>query len=286
MKRIAFIGAMVVLATSAAAASAAPAARHTRAALAASSGQRSRLDTFACHKAPSLADRSVSVRAVMRPVTGTQKMEMRIELLSKPGSAGVFADLPGVGLDSWISPSDPTLGQRPGDVWIVPDLVRNLPAPGIYRYRVSFRWTGTHGRVLATRTRTTGDCRQPVFHPDLLVSSITVQPIVGKPKRNQYVATIVNDGVGPTATGFDVAFTPGASATPGVTPATTTKFVPALAVGATDVVAFVGPACTAATAPTVVVDPGHTVDESDFTDNSLTVDPTCPPATAAPPTVP
>ncbi|MDQ6805228.1 MAG: hypothetical protein M3065_09735 [Actinomycetota bacterium] len=284
MKRIALIGAIVLLAAPATAAFAGGGAR--RAALAVSLGPRTTLDTFVCHKAPLRADRSVSVRAMMRPLAGTQKMEMRFELLSRSGPGGAFADLPGGGLGSWISPTDPTLGQRPGDVWIVPDVVRNLPAPGVYRYHVSFRWTGAHGRVLATRTRTSGNCRQPAFHPDLLVSSITVQPIPGKPKKAQYVAAIENNGVGPTPARFAVSFTPGASAPPGAVPATITKFLPALGVGAVTDVAFVGPACSAAAAPTVVVDPGRTVDESDFANNSLTVDATCPAVTSAPPAVP
>jgi hypothetical protein len=62
--------------------------------------------------------------------------------------------------------------------------------------------------------------------------------------------------------------------------------LPSLGVGATEDVTFVGPACTAASAPTVVVDPGHTVDESNFANNTLTVDPSCPAVTSAPPSVP
>jgi hypothetical protein len=286
MKRIALIGAIVLLAAPATAAVARSLARSSHAGLAVSSAPRSQLDTFVCHRAPALADRSVSVRAVMRPVTGTKKMEMRIELLSRGGFGGAFTDLPGPGLNSWISPPDPTLGQRAGDVWIVPDLVRNLPAPAVYRYQVSFRWTGRAGKVLATRTRTTGNCHQAVFHSDLVVSSITVQAIPGKPRKDQYVAAITNQGVGPTPAPFAVTFTPAATLTPGAAPVTTTKELPVLGVGATAEVAFTGPACSATTAPTVVVDPGHTADESNYANNSLTVDPTCPPVTSPPPTIP
>jgi hypothetical protein len=284
MKRIFLIGAIFLSAAPAAAAVAARGGR--RAALAVSTAPRAHLDSLICHTAPALADRSVSIRAVMRPVLDTRKMEMRFELLSRSSAGSPFVDVPGAGLGSWISPSDPTLGRNAADVWLVPDVVRNLPAPAVYRYRVSFRWKGRHGRVLGTRTLTSSDCREPVFPPDLLVSSITVQPIVGKPKRDRYVVTILNDGVGPTPAGFAVAFAPGAAATPGVTPVTTTKLLPSLGVGATDVVSFAGPACTAASAPTVVVDPGHTVAESSFTNNSLTVDPSCPPTTSGPPTTP
>ncbi|MDQ6778564.1 MAG: hypothetical protein M3071_20605 [Actinomycetota bacterium] len=287
MKRIALIGAIILAAAPATAASAGAATRPATAGLPVGAGPapRSLLDSFACTPAPVPTDRSVSIRAVMRPVAGTERMEMRIELLSRPRAGTPFGDVPGAA-NAWISPTDPTLGQRPGDVWIVPEQVRNLPAPFAYRYRVTFRWTGTQGRVLSTRMRMSAVCHQPVFHPDLFVSSITVQPIVGKPHKDQYVAVIANQGVGPTPAGFAVTFTPAASLTPGVPPATTTKFLPSLGIGATSQVAFVGPACTATTAPTVVVDPGHTVDESNFANNSLTVGPTCPPVTAAPPSVP
>ncbi|HWF49238.1 MAG TPA: CARDB domain-containing protein [Solirubrobacteraceae bacterium] len=284
MKRIFLIGAIFLSAAPAAAALAVSGA--PRAALAVSTAPRAHLDSFVCHTAPALADRSVSIRAVMRPVLDTRKMEMRFELLSRSGARTPFVDVPGGGLGSWISPSDPTLGRNAADVWLIPDVVRNLPAPAVYRYRVSFRWRGKHGRVLALRTLTSSDCREPAFQPDLLVSSITVQPIAGKPQKDQYVVTILNDGVGPTPAGVAVAFAPGAATTPGVTPTTTTKLLPPLDVGATNVVSFVGPACTAATAPTVVVDPGHTVAEASFTNNSLTVDPSCPPTTSGPPTTP
>jgi hypothetical protein len=121
-----------------------------------------------------------------------------------------------------------------------------------------------------------------MFRPDLLVSSIAIEPIPDKPARDTYLATIENDGNAPAAGPFSVTFTPAASATPGVTPVTTTKTIQRLDVGASDEVTFGGPACTAATAPTVVVDPGDTVAESDFTNNSLAVDPSCPALTSAP----
>jgi hypothetical protein len=283
MKRIALIGAIILMV--APAASAGAARRPSKAALAVSTAPRALLDSFACHQAPLPADRSVSVRAVMRPVTGTQRMQMRIELLSRAPGGAAFADVPGV-VYSWISPGDPTLGRRPGDVWIVPDQVHNLPAPFAYRYRVSFRWTGTHGRVLATRMERSPVCHQPAFRPDLTVSSITVQPIAGKPHKDQYVAVIANQGVGPTPAGFAVSFTPAASLIPGAAPVTSSKSLPPLGIGATEDVAFAGPACTAATAPTVVVDPGHTVAESNFANNSLTVAPTCPAVTSAPASTP
>jgi hypothetical protein len=241
---------------------------------------RSQLAGFACHQALEPVARSMSVRAVMRPITGTQRMEMRFELLSRSSTATGLVTLHGGGLGSWILPPNPTLGQRPGDVWIVPHPVYNLIAPAAYHYLVSFRWIGTGGTVLSSRTRRSGNCLQPELRPDLLVSSITVQPILDKPANEQYVAAIEN--IGSTAAGpFDVSLTPGAAA-PGATPVAVTKPLERLAAGATRNVTFVGPACTALSAPTIVADPNRMVDEADYDDNSLAVAATCPPLTTAP----
>jgi hypothetical protein len=283
MKRIALLGVIFVLAAPTAVALAGSSGRRTGHATA--SLPRAELAGFTCQKAVVQANRSVSVRAVMRPVTGTEKMQMRFELLSSSAPGAAFVEQPGSGLDTWISPADPTLGQDPGDVWIVPDVVKNLPAPAIYRYTVSFRWTGTGGKVLATQTRTTRGCHQHLFLPDLLVASIAIEP-AAKATRAKYVATIENDGQAPVTTPFSVTFTPGApglQAPAGTIPTTTTKTIERLDIGPTHEVnlTFFGPACTASTAPTVVVDPDHTVDQSDLTDNSLTVDPTCPALTSA-----
>ena len=276
MKRIGLLAVIILVAAPAAAFAG------SRARFALASLPHSHLSEFRCHTALLPADRSVSVRAVMRPVVGTQKMEMRFELLSRSGAAAPFVDLHGGGLDTWISPPDATLGQRAGDMWIVSHPVTGLPAPADYRYLVSFRWTGPGGRVLATRTRASGDCYQPELRPDLRVSSIAVLAIPGKPAQEQYVAAITNDGLTVALGPFAVTFTAGGTSMAGVAPVTTTKTVPSLDAGATRDVTFVGPTCTASTAPTVVVDPGHTVDEYNFTDNSLTVGPSCPALTSAP----
>lgn len=284
MKRVGAIG-IVVLAAAVPAVALAHApvlVRARRSVVAAESAPRAHLSGLVCRTAAVQADRSIFVKASMRPVTGTQKLEIRFELLSKPGPGAAYNVVPG-GLGPWTSPSNATLGQRPGDVWIVSHIVNNLPAPATYRYRVSFRWTGAGGHVLATRTRESADCHQPLFHPDLTVSSISIQPNPSKPMRAVYVATIANLGPVPTPGPFKVAFTPGASSSPGQAPTTTTTSVPVLAAGATTTVTFDGPACTAATAPTVIVDPGHKAGDSNYANNSLTVLPTCPALTSAPP---
>jgi hypothetical protein len=99
------------------------------------------------------------------------------------------------------------------------------------------------------------------------------------------VATIENDGQATAVGPFTVTFTPGAAATPGAVPTSMSKTIQNLDVGPENTVqvAFTGPACTAADAPTVVVDPEHAVDESNFANDSLTVAPSCPALTSAAP---
>ena len=236
---------------------------------------RSQLTTFACQTALAPADRSISVRAVMRPLPNTQRMQMRFELLSKLTPTAAVQSVPGTGLGVWISPPNPTLGQLPRDVWVVKDFrVADLPAPRTYRYQVSFRWFRSGGRV-TIRKRLSPRCTQPELRPDLVVGSIAVQPIPGKPAKDQYMAAIENQGR--TAAGmFTVTFAPGGGAV------TLTKTLVHLAAGATREVTFVGPACTASTAPTIVADPNETVDEPSYANNSLSVLPVCPPLTIAP----
>jgi len=248
---------------------------------------RSRLTGLVCHRALQPAARAMYVRALMRPITGTLRMEMRFELLSKSSTAPRAVNLHGGGLGTWISPPNPTLGQRSGDVWIVPHPVYNLPAPAVYHYRVSFRWIGSDGRILSTRTRRSNHCFQPELRPDLLVSSITIQQIPGKPAKEQYVAAIENQGLS-AAGPFDVTFTPGASNAPGSpAPVAKTKALQYLGPGATRDVSFEGPICTTLlTPPAVVVDPNHTVDEYDYDNNALTVAATCPLLTSAAPPAP
>jgi hypothetical protein len=277
MKRIALITVAVLSAVSAVPAVAFGGSNTRRAGAdadaASTTAPRSQLTGFDCHRAFLPTGRSVTVRAVMRPITGTERMQIRFELLSNSSSTGV-GSVAGKDLNTWISPLDPTLGQLPGDRWIIPIEVRNLPAPADYHYRVSFRWIGTRGRVLATKTRRTADCFQPELRPDVVLGSIAVEPIPAKPAKEQYVATIANKGR-TAASGFAVMFASGGSVP-------ITKIVQRLAAGAIREVTFVGPTCGPATAPTIVVDPSQTVPQADYTDDALAVPATCPTLTSAP----
>lgn len=225
---------------------------------------RARLRGFVCLRALDPPARAVSVTAVMRPLPGTTKLALRFALQRKSGKGESFTAVTGGDLGAWISPANPTLGQLSGDVWRLNKQVIQLVAPAAYRFRVSFRWTGAHHRVLGTAVRVSPTCFQPERRPDLLVQSIVVQPVPGKPQLNRYVATIRNGGA--TAVGpFEVQFAPGGSAP------VKDHLVHRLGPGASDQESFVGAACTsAASAPTVTVDPSRQVDDYNRANNALT----------------
>lgn len=106
------------------------------------------LESPICTQASDPLDRVVAITAVMRPRSGTERMELRFELLKEPRGRHSYSEVSGGDLGKWISPQNPTLGQRANDVWTLRKLVVNLAAPVVYRFHVGFRWTGAHGRVL------------------------------------------------------------------------------------------------------------------------------------------
>jgi hypothetical protein len=224
------------------------------------------LSPIACHQAINPLAREVSVQATMRHVTGTDALQIRFSLRFTATGATPTMVVAG-GLGQWLTASDPTLGQRPGDVWKLSKPVYNLGG-GSYQFSVSFRWLGAKGKVLKTATLESSSCTIKESRPDLAVRSVKVRSIVGTPARDRYLAVVVNQGLsasGPFSVLFD----------PGVTGASSqTKPVKSLTPGASAAVAFIGPACDAASPPTVVADPTGTVDEADRSNNALTV--TCP----------
>jgi hypothetical protein len=222
---------------------------------------RDQLGSYVCQKALDPPARAVSVQAVMRPLTGTVHMEMRFDLMRQIKRGAGFTVVRGRLLGNWISPSNPTLGQQPGDVWIVNHPVVDLPAPATYRFRVRFRWTGAHGQRLGIATQTSPDCYQPELRADLLVRSLSVNPLVSG--GDAYVAEIANRGrtvAGP----FQVAL-----AGAGPTPQSVT--IGSLGPRSSTRARFVAPACAAGSSLTVTVDPARTIDEYDFANNALTI---------------
>jgi hypothetical protein len=234
---------------------------------------RAQLQSFACQRALDPSDRSVSVSAVMRPLPGTEKLEMQFSLLERSGGSATFQTVVRAGdLGVWISPKDPTLGQQPGDVWELSKPVINLDAPASYRLRVAFRWIGAHSNVIGTAVRLSRSCNQRELRPDLLVKSISVSSDPGRPQKDLYTSVIANRGA--TGAGpFEVLFTPGDDSAP------KTHTVGFLGAGQAIRQTFVGPLCDAASPPTVTADAASQVDDYNRANNTLTA--ACP-ASAAP----
>src|SRR3984957_5442715 len=207
---------------------------------------RDALGAIACHQALNPLQRDVSVQATMRPQTGTQTLQIKFGLnLTASGEPAIA--VVAAGLSQWLTPSDPTLGQRPGDIWKLSKTVYNLGG-GSYQFSVTFRWLGANGKVLKTATLQSSSCAIKELRPDLAVRSVKVRPVPGTPARDRYLAVVVNQGL--SASGpFSLLFDPGVA---GASPQT--KPVASLDAGQSTKVRFTGPACDAATPPTVVAD--------------------------------
>jgi len=230
---------------------------------------RSVLSSFACTHALDPGARAIAIKANMRPLSGTRKMAMRFELLQRSPGLPV-QEVSGGDLGVWRTPPNPTLGQLAGDVWRLQKSVYNLAVPFTYQFRVSFRWTGAHGKVLGTATRYSRTCRQRELRPDLAVTSITVSAIAGHPKKELYTAVVANQGL--TGAGpFQVLFAPGDTSAP------TTDTISFLGAGKKRTLSFTGPVCDSANPPTVSADSASQVDDFDRTNNVMAA--TCPAST-------
>ena len=155
---------------------------------------RTRLRSPTCVTALDPPARAISITATMRPMPGTTKMQLKFDLTSRANGTRPFTRVRGGDLNSWVTPKDTTLGQHPNDVWNVIKQVVDLKAPATYRFKVSFRWTGAHGKVLGTTVKTSPTCFEPELRPDLQVKTIAVQAVDGHPNLDEYVALIRNNG--------------------------------------------------------------------------------------------
>jgi hypothetical protein len=224
---------------------------------------RASLVGFACRRALDPAQRSVSVQAVMRPLPRTRGFAVRFSLLRRVGFSQPAAVVRAGDLGVWITPRDPGLGSRPGDVWRLEKTVVNLQAPATYAFRVAFRWTGAGDRVVGRAVETTRVCRQRELRPDLLVRALAVSPVIGDPRHDDYEALIANRGV--TGAGpFEVLFAPGDSSSP------STDMISFLGAGQSRQLQFLGPVCDPAAPPTVTADAAAQVDDLDRANNAAT----------------
>jgi hypothetical protein len=219
------------------------------------------LTAFSCVTSADPLERAIDVTAVMRPVPGTGRMQLRFQLMQRrPGRAVRSLSAPKLG--SWLIPTPVTLGRNPADVWRLSHPVVNLPAPATYRLRVSFRWLGLTGQVLGTRTLLSAACHQPELRPDLVARSLAITPSSTHPGEDVYMAVIADRGVrgaGP----FDVGLT-----FPGHALSHTVSW---LGAHASRRIRFLAPACTPGDAVTVTADSGHVIDDYNRSNNALSV---------------
>jgi hypothetical protein len=127
------------------------------AAAAASSGQppRASLTGFVCQRAANPFNRAIEVWGVMRPMSATQTMQMKFVLLRRSGPGAPFSAVQGGDLGRWRQ-------AKPGTaLYRVKRLVANLPAPAVYRFAVTFRWTGADGAVLGHTSLLSPRCYEP-----------------------------------------------------------------------------------------------------------------------------
>lgn len=226
------------------------------------------LQDFSCQTSLDPLLRGMSVTAVMRPLTGTQAMRMRFDLFRAAHRVGPYHPVHGRNLGDWLSPSDPTLGRQPADVWNVPHPIVGLPAPAFYRLRVTFRWLGAHGQRLGERVRTSAICHQLELRPDLSAAGVQIYSLSAQPGQYAYVATVANAGL--TGAGpFDVQLS-GVGSTP------LTKTITWLGAHKSRAVRFTAAACTAGSLLSLSVDPAGAVGDYNRSNNAITV--TCPPS--------
>jgi hypothetical protein len=261
---LAAIGAGATLAAGPAAGARSHGAHGDAAAPAPANANTATLTGFRCDSTLDPTGRTVSVTSVMRPVPGTHTLAVKFSLLERAPGAAELQSVDTGDLGRWLAPADPTLGSRANDIWKLAKSVSDVEAPAAYRFSVAFRWEGTGGRVLAIASRRTPLCRERELRPDVLVARVIVDPSGRHPRRARYVAVIANRGL--TASGpFSVVFTPGTGAR------ALTRTLASLRPGARVRVPFEGPACQAASPPTVAADPAGQVDDYDRSNNMLTV---------------
>jgi hypothetical protein len=223
--------------------------------LAAAPAHAAQVVVLHCTHGATPAERSVTFEGRIAPWGRSRRMQMRFTLQARtPDQAWDKVTAPGFG--AWIT------APRGVGRYLYDKTVDDLLAPASYRAVVDFRWRDSSGRVVHTSRDTSRGCHQPDPRPNLTAGALSVQPAT-QPGRRRYVATLVNAGKG-DAGPFEVDVTREGTLLRSLQ-------ISQLAAGARRTVALSGPACTPGEQIAVVVDATHEVDESDETDNVLSV---------------
>ncbi len=147
------------------------------------------------------------------------------------------------------------------DRYVFRKRIDNLSSGGNYRVLVRYRWSARSGRVLATRTRPTAQCRVPrAQHPDLLLAAPEMAPIVGQGAM-RYAVEVRNEGRG-RAAAFDLVVTIAGRSKPPLR-------IAGLAPGKRALAALLAEPCAPGSTVTFTVDPANRLDEVDEANNSV-----------------
>jgi hypothetical protein len=222
---------------------------------------------LSCKRAARSDLRTVVLGASMRPVGTGTRLELKAELFQKSLAGGKWtlrSDVPGLG--AWTTPSDPSIGTRPNDVYKYRQAVGRLVVPYSYRFKVSFRWSDESGTIVREASTTTSACREPDLRPDLTISEISVDPV----SDADAVAGIARYTVVVRNGGRSQALNVGVGAD-----FSQTRTIRRLGVQESIAVSFFGPACPAGgQGPAFTADPSNLIDESRETNNIAVA--TCP----------
>ena len=214
----------------------------------ASAGDAPRLRAVvsSCQTGVDPASRSAAFTASMPAASDTVRMAIRFELQQRTVDGGVWEKVAAPSFNRW---ERSRLGVS-GFVWTKD--VHGLTAPGEFRAVVRFRWWSQSGRTRTIR-KLTRSCRQPDLRPNLLAGRITAAPSA-TPGLVTYRVPVRNGGRSPAGP-FSVALRLN-----GAEAARTT--VEGLAPGEWRSVELLAPACSAAVAPEIRIDPEDAVDEA------------------------
>jgi hypothetical protein len=206
-----------------------------------------------CHPSDLVSERFAAFDGQMHTIPGAKRMAMHFTLLERRGSRGGYKPVPLTDLKPWRR-------SKPGvRSFVYTQRVTALRDDGAYRMRVRFRWYGPHRTVLRGTTVRSRTCRQPAPRPDLTVTSIGSMPLPGG--QRSYSVTVANDGQG------EAQQVPVVLKVDGVVVGS--SMVDLLPGQASSVVQITGPAC--AFTVRAVADPDRLIDETDDSNNALTV---------------
>jgi hypothetical protein len=212
-----------------------------------------------CHPAPAQVDRHATFAAEMTATRRTAQMWVRFTLLEQLPTDIAPHPAAAPGLNVWQK-STAGIG-----IFRYSQEVANLPAPGVFRALVSFRWYNAHHRLVRRAHHVTATCVMPDERPHLRVGAIT-RTVGSQPQTSRYDVTVRNDGFGP-ANNVGVLLTIDGAAQPQQT-------VAQLAPASVQTLTFSGPSCASAGSLTVTLDPSGSVDQTTRADDTKTV--SCP----------